>query len=194
MDKVGPIARSAKDCALVFDVIRGTDGRDPSIVDDSFNYGKDPKKLKGAYLKSEYEERRGDRTNDSLSIVNLRSLGIELHEVEISDEVPVYPLTIILASEAAAAFDLLTRSNRDSLLVRQDKGAWPNYFRTSRFIPAVDYVNAGWLERSCEVNYMAEQRSASQRLQHLGQAGMHTLALTGSENDDGKRHGPSRFD
>ena len=142
MDKVGPIARSAKDCALVFDVIRGTDGKDPSLVDDAFNYGKDPRKLKVAYLKSEFDGSRNNRANDSLSLLKLRSLDIELHEINLSDDVPIYPLTIILASEAAAAFDLLTRSNRDSLLVRQDKGAWPNYFRTSRFIPAVDYVNA----------------------------------------------------
>ena len=55
---------------------------------------------------------------------------------------PVNDLSIILSAEAGAAFDELTRSNRDDLLVRQIKDAWPNVFRASRFIPAVEYINA----------------------------------------------------
>jgi len=51
-------------------------------------------------------------------------------------------LSIVLSAEAGAAFDELTRSNRDDLLVRQIKDAWPNVFRSSRFIPAVEYINA----------------------------------------------------
>ena len=45
-------------------------------------------------------------------------------------------------AEAAAAFDALTRSDQDSLLVRQNAGAWPNLFRAARFTSAVDYINA----------------------------------------------------
>ena len=48
----------------------------------------------------------------------------------------------ILRAEAAAAFDALTRSDRDTLLVRQSAGAWPNLFRQARFTSAVDYINA----------------------------------------------------
>lgn len=48
----------------------------------------------------------------------------------------------MLTAEAAAAFDELTRSNRDSLLTDQRKFAWPNTFRAARFIPAVEYINA----------------------------------------------------
>ena len=58
------------------------------------------------------------------------------------DGIPIGSLSIILDAEAAAAFDELTRSNRDSLLVRQIKNAWPNSFRRSRFIPAVEYIQA----------------------------------------------------
>ena len=144
MDKVGPIARSARDCALVFDVIRGADGKDPSIVEAPFNYkaGVDIKSLRIGYLAEDFSQVRGNRTNDSLALAALRSLGIELHEVKLPAGIPVYPLTVILASEASAAFDALTRSGLDTLMVRQDKSAWPNYFRTSRFIPAADYINA----------------------------------------------------
>lgn len=48
----------------------------------------------------------------------------------------------MLSAEAGAAFDELTRSNKDDLMVRQIKNAWPNSFRASRFIPAVEYINA----------------------------------------------------
>ena len=51
-------------------------------------------------------------------------------------------ISFILTVEAAAAFDALTRSKRDSLLTDQSKNAWPNLFRAARFIPAVEYVNA----------------------------------------------------
>ena len=57
-------------------------------------------------------------------------------------QLPVEAMTIILSAEAAAAFDDLTLSGKDDLLVRQIKNAWPNAFRSARFIPAVEYVQA----------------------------------------------------
>jgi Asp-tRNA(Asn)/Glu-tRNA(Gln) amidotransferase A subunit family amidase len=57
----------------------------------------------------------------------------------------MYPFNIIgtvIGAESAAAFDELTRSNKDDLITRQDKNFWPNSFRVSRFIPAVEYINA----------------------------------------------------
>ncbi|MBD3217569.1 MAG: hypothetical protein GF310_04780 [candidate division Zixibacteria bacterium] len=56
-------------------------------------------------------------------------------------------MQIILSAEAAAAFDELTRSGRDDLMVRQIKNAWPNVFRASRFIPAVEYIQANRLRK-----------------------------------------------
>ena len=55
---------------------------------------------------------------------------------------------------AAAAFDELTRSGRDDLMVRQIKNAWPNVFRASRFIPAVEYIQANRL-REMSIDSMA---------------------------------------
>ncbi len=51
-------------------------------------------------------------------------------------------MDVVISSESAAAFDELTRSNQDDLIRRQDKNFWPNSFRGSRFIPAVEYINA----------------------------------------------------
>jgi Asp-tRNA(Asn)/Glu-tRNA(Gln) amidotransferase A subunit family amidase len=47
-----------------------------------------------------------------------------------------------LNAESAAAFDELTRNNKDDLIERQDRAFWPNSFRAARFIPAVEYINA----------------------------------------------------
>ena len=70
--------------------------------------------------------------------------GINLIPVELPD-VPYDAMRIILTAEAAAAFDELTRSDRDKELVQQGKFDWPNTFRTARFIPAADYINANRL-------------------------------------------------
>ena len=51
-------------------------------------------------------------------------------------------LSLIIGAESAAAFDPLTRSNMDDEMVQQNKDRWPNTFRTSQFVPAVDYINA----------------------------------------------------
>ena len=51
-------------------------------------------------------------------------------------------LSLIIGAESAAAFDLLTRSSADDEMVQQNKDRWPNTFRASRFVPAVEYINA----------------------------------------------------
>ena len=71
----------------------------------------------------------------------LRQMGIKLEPMEL----PAFrygSISEMLTAEAAAAFDELTRSGRDSLLVGQSNGDWPNAFRTARMYSAVDYINA----------------------------------------------------
>ncbi|MEJ0030098.1 MAG: amidase family protein [Bacteroidota bacterium] len=126
MDKIGPICRSALDCGLVLNVISSNHAA--SI--------RDIKKMKVGYLKSDLKK------NDSASLKVIRSLGIEPTEVEMPKDIPVSAIRIMLSAEAGAAFDVLTRENIDDQLTDQRKWAWPNTFRSSRFIPAVDYVNA----------------------------------------------------
>ena len=143
MDKIGPICRSAEDLAIVFNVIEGPDGIDQTLYDLPFNYNPeiDIKKLKVGYLKNDFDKDYDFHKNDSLALAKLKELGVELIPVELPD-IPVNDIAFILSAEAGAAFDELTRSNRDSLLVRQIKDAWPNVFRASHFIPAVEYINA----------------------------------------------------
>ena len=154
MDKLGPICRSAEDCALVLDAIHGPDGQDNSVIPADFHWDAtlSPKKLRIGYVKSAFDTPVTDPTDpkrtlhatkkfDDAALDVFKRLGINLMPVDLPD-VPYDAMRLILTAEAAAAFDELTRSDRDKLLVQQGKGDWPNSFRTSRFIPAVDYVNA----------------------------------------------------
>lgn len=148
MDKVGPICRTANDCAIVFNTIRCSDPGDKTTVDYPFNYNSDIDitKLRVGYLKGLFEEGeyRG-KSNDSIAIETLKSIRVDFKEVKLPDEIPVSSLAIILEAEAGAAFDELTRSNRDDELVAQHQYAWPNIFRKSRFIPAAEYIQASRL-------------------------------------------------
>ncbi|MBK7632007.1 MAG: amidase [Ignavibacteriales bacterium] len=143
MDKIGPICRSAEDLAIVFNAIYGVDGVDQTLYDVPFTYNPviDIEGLKVGYLKKDFDKLYDFHNNDSITLAKLKELGVELIPIELPDY-PVNDLTIILSAEAGAAFDELTRSNKDDLLVRQIKNAWPNSFRASRFIPAVEYINA----------------------------------------------------
>ncbi len=143
MDKIGTICRSAEDLAIVFNIIKGQDGLDQTLFDVPFNYqpGIDFTKLKIGYLKGDFDKQYDFHTQDSVTLAKLKVLGAELIPIELP-ELPTNDLSIILSAEAGAAFDELTRSNTDNLLVRQIKDAWPNVFRSSRFIPAVEYINA----------------------------------------------------
>lgn len=145
MDKIGPICRSVDDCALVFAAIHGFDEADPTTVRDVpfvYDAALPLRSIRIGFYKSAFDSvRRNRQLSDSVLTV-LRSLGADLIPVEFPTDPPVNVLTHILSAEAAAAFDDLTRSGRDDLMVRQVKNAWPNVFRAARFIPAVEYLQA----------------------------------------------------
>jgi Asp-tRNA(Asn)/Glu-tRNA(Gln) amidotransferase A subunit family amidase len=143
MDKIGPICRTVEDCAIVFDAIRGPDGIDQTLVDLPFNYDNriDLKDVRIGYLKDLFDEEYPSRGMDLTTLDKLRRLGADLVPIKLPDY-PVEALAFILSAEAAAAFDALTRSGRDDEMVRQIRNAWPNVFRSSRFIPAVEYIQA----------------------------------------------------
>lgn len=143
MDKLGPITRYAEDCAMVFEAIYGPDNVDPTIYNLPFNYQSeiDFSNLKIGYLESAFEEDTVLKQFNYAGLKVLEDLGAELVPFELP-KMNVYDLAFILSAEAAAAFDELTLSNRDDLLVMQDQNSWPNIFRSARFIPAVEYIQA----------------------------------------------------
>src|SRR6267142_2082801 len=71
----------------------------------------------------------------------LGKAGVKLVPIELP-KFSTGPLRTILVAEAATAFDDITRSGGVNQLSGQDPGDWPNSFRTSRFIPAVEYLRA----------------------------------------------------
>jgi len=142
MDKLGPMCRSVDDCALVYSMIKGSDGIDHSVVDVPFQVPvkKELRSLRIGYVESAFND-SSTIDNDRSVLDRLRDLGYDLIPIELP-EFPTNSLSFLLNVEAAAAFDELTRSNRDDELVRQVKWAWPNVFRTARHVPAVEYVQA----------------------------------------------------
>lgn len=186
MDKIGPICRSVEDCALVLDAIYGPDGQDNSVISADFHWNANlsPKQLRIGYVKSAFDTPLTDPKDpkrtlhatkkfDDSALDVFRQLGIKLIPVDLPD-MAYDAMRLILTAEAAAAFDELTRSDRDKLLVQQGKFDWPNTFRTSRFIPAVDYVNANrvrsiaiqkWADLMRTVDVIVTPTSATNLLQ-----------------------------
>jgi Asp-tRNA(Asn)/Glu-tRNA(Gln) amidotransferase A subunit family amidase len=142
MDKLGPMCRSVDDCALVYSIIKGTDGKDHSVVDVPFQVPtkKALKALRIGYIESAFND-TSTTDNDRAVLVRLKELGFKLTPIELP-EFPTTALGFLLNVEAAAAFDELTRTNKDDELVRQVKWAWPNKFREARHVPAVEYIQA----------------------------------------------------
>ena len=142
MDKLGPMCRSVDDCALIYSVIKGTDGLDLSVVDVPFQVPikKELRSLRIGYIESAFND-TNTADNDRAVLTRLRELGFKLVPIELP-EFPTSSLSFLLNVEAAAAFDEMTRNNKDDELVRQVKWAWPNVFRTARHVPAVEYIQA----------------------------------------------------
>ncbi|MHB1922034.1 MAG: amidase [Chitinophagaceae bacterium] len=143
-DKIGPICHSAEDAAIVFSAIHGTDGLDNSAGNFPFNYsGKvNWKTLKIAYARN-YIDSLPQNSPEKNTLNILKKLGAHLIPITFPDHLHYNAiLGIIVGAESAAAFDVLTRSHMDSQMVQQKKYSWPNQFRTARFIPAVEYINA----------------------------------------------------
>ncbi len=141
MDKLGPMCRTAEDCALVFDAIHGADAGDTTSTDAPFGWIPDISALRIGYLEKAFEEEYGGREADLATLEVLREIGVSLEPVALPARA-VGPLLTTLQVEAAAAFDEITQNREIDKMVRQVRNAWPNTFRGARFVPAVEYVQA----------------------------------------------------
>lgn len=146
LDKVGPICRSANDAAIVFHYLHGTDGKDLAAVNMPFNYqaNRSMKGMRIAYAKNYFDKIKDTTRSEWKVLADLKKQGVQLIPVEFPDE-KAYPFNImdvVIGAECAAQFDEMTRKNIDDQLTRQTKYDWPNQFRTARFVPAVEYINA----------------------------------------------------
>ena len=142
MDKIGPMCRAVEDTALVLDALNGADGDDESAVDVPFNFdaGRRVRGMRVGYVARDFRG-KGATAEDRAVLEHLRGAGVQLAPLRLP-KVSLDGLRPILAVEVAAAFDELTRSDRDDLLARQTRDAWPNLLRTARMVPAVELMQA----------------------------------------------------
>jgi Asp-tRNA(Asn)/Glu-tRNA(Gln) amidotransferase A subunit family amidase len=156
MDKIGPICRGVEDCAAALDALYGPDNHDLTVGDAAFNWAPAVplSSLRVGYLKTEFEgagftpqneqqrqlqEQRKAMYREALDA--LEKAGVKMTPIELP-KFPSQNIRFILTAEAATAFDDITRDGRVNQLSGQDAGDWPNSFRTSRFVPAVEYLRA----------------------------------------------------
>jgi Asp-tRNA(Asn)/Glu-tRNA(Gln) amidotransferase A subunit family amidase len=146
-DKLGPMARSVEDTMLVLDAIHGPDERDLACVKQplSFNVKQSMRGLRVGYFP---EWMKTDPATDvdrhALEVIKL--LGWQPVQLTMPTA-PYDSLNIILFAESAAAFEELTLSHKVDELKVQVPDAWPNTFRQSRFLSAVDFVQADRMRR-----------------------------------------------
>jgi Asp-tRNA(Asn)/Glu-tRNA(Gln) amidotransferase A subunit family amidase len=155
-DTVGPMCRSAEDCALVFDAIYGPDGKDNSILDVPFGWDStaDVTKLRVGYLRSAFRDdappqpglsasaQAGTRRNNEEALRVIRSLGVEAVPFDLP-EVAIEAIDFIRYAETAAAFDDLTRNGTLREVEHgPEQSPRPAEIRPARFIPAVEYIQA----------------------------------------------------
>ena len=144
MDKIGPLARSAEDCELIFSLLYGKDPQDPSTNEAPFNrVSKSPAEMKVAYLKKDIESDTTESgANLKATLEVLKTMGVEPTPIELPANFPYAVFDIILRAEAGAFFEELVRSGEVDLLTEQDEASRANSLRQSRFIPAVEYLQA----------------------------------------------------
>lgn len=145
MDKIGPMCRTVQDCAIVYEAIRGKDPLDPMSIAAPFDYDdqQDPKRLRIGYFKELFDEdttSTGD--NNRIMLNHIQNLGFELIEVNMPDNLSRKAYDIILRAEAGAFFDQLVLTGKDRTMVQQESFSRANSLRQSRFIPAVEYLQA----------------------------------------------------
>jgi Asp-tRNA(Asn)/Glu-tRNA(Gln) amidotransferase A subunit family amidase len=133
LDKIGPIARSVEDCALVLDAIHGADGIDQTAIDQPFVWPprRDLRELRVGFVQP------AEGAAEAPELAVLRDLGVRLVPFKLPEGLPVDALRIMLDAESACAFDELTRKG-----ITEGLNLWPGSFRRSQFVPAIEYVRA----------------------------------------------------
>lgn len=157
-DTVGPMCRSAEDCALVLHVIHGPDGRDNSVLDVPFNWDAtaDVTRLRVGYLRADFEDaiqadparpadaafQRATRASNQAALDVIRSLGVQVVPFDLPD-VPIAAIDFIRYAETTAYFDTATRRG-DLTATEQgaERSERPIEIRSAYATPAVEFIQA----------------------------------------------------
>jgi aspartyl-tRNA(Asn)/glutamyl-tRNA(Gln) amidotransferase subunit A len=145
LDKIGPLCRSAEDCALVLRAIAGGDRQDPGSAGKGFSYApqfaRKPQGITLGYAPVDFNEAADPsaRADFETALGVVKSLGVKMREVEIPD-FPYAPLLgTIMNAEAASIFEDLIRSGRVDELADKRQAA---NLKAAVEIPATDYLRA----------------------------------------------------
>ncbi len=159
LDKVGPMARSAEDCALVLEAIAGPDEDDPSSAGRSFQFQPLPpehlRKLRIGYAPADFEELAAEEACPAFAaaLETVRALGADMVEIALPDDLPSGALVqVIIGAEAASVFGPFIESDAFELLVdgRQKAG-----LRAALSISARDYLTAMRVRRKVQEAFHA---------------------------------------
>jgi Asp-tRNA(Asn)/Glu-tRNA(Gln) amidotransferase A subunit family amidase len=147
LDKLGPMTRGVEDALLVLQAISGPDDRDTASVPShlDFDVNASVKGLRVGYFPAWMKQHPATEV-DRAALDTVKTIGMVPVEVSIPDW-PYDSLNLILFAEGAAAFEELTLSGGLNELTAQVPDAWPNLFRQSRFLSAVDFVQADRMRR-----------------------------------------------
>jgi Asp-tRNA(Asn)/Glu-tRNA(Gln) amidotransferase A subunit family amidase len=147
LDKLGPMTRNVEDAMLVLHAISGPDAGDLSSVPSQLDFDASApvKGLRVGYF-PEWMKTSPATDVDRAALETVKKVGMIPVEVAIPDW-PYGCLNVILFAESAAAFEDLTLSHGIDQLKVQVPDAWPNVFRQSRFLSAVDFVQSDRLRR-----------------------------------------------
>jgi Asp-tRNA(Asn)/Glu-tRNA(Gln) amidotransferase A subunit family amidase len=143
MDKIGPICRGVEDLALVLNAIYGPDGHDRTVAADPFHW--EPRRplagMKIGVLQTAFDRMQGDNKKIyDQALADLGKAGVSMKPAEFTEDQA--SIRFLLEAEAAAAFDDITLNGDVRTLRGQAQGDWPNTFRSSRLVPAVEYIRA----------------------------------------------------
>lgn len=147
LDKLGPMTRYVEDALLVLHAISGPDPGDLNSVPSKLDYDANApvKGLRVGYFPAWMKEAPATEV-DRAALETVKKVGMVPVEVSIPNW-PYDSLDLILFAEAAASFEQLTLSRQVDQLKMQVPDAWPNVFRQSRFLSAVDFVQCDRLRR-----------------------------------------------
>ena len=151
LDKLGPMARYVEDTMLVLNTITGPDPGDVSSIPSKFDFDANAsvQGLRVGYFPAWMKEPPATDV-DRAALEAVRKVGMIPVEVSLPDW-PYDSLDLILFAEGAAAFEELTLAGGLDQLKMQVPDAWPNTFRQSRFLSAVDLIQADRLRRKVAV-------------------------------------------
>ncbi len=147
LDKLGPMTRSVEDAMFVLHAISGPDAADLASVPSKLDFDADApvQGLRVGYFPA-WMKKNPATDVDRAALETVKKLGMVPVEASIPDW-PYDSLDIILFAESAAAFEEITLNHAVDQLKMQVPDGWPNSFRQSRFLSAVDFVQADRFRR-----------------------------------------------